>query len=297
MRRGLAIFALVALGWTGQAALPAEAASQEAARASALRISLAGGQKMLAQRMAMAACYAAIGLDPARHLEMMDRARARFDATLGTLRNGDVRRGLTAETDDRVLTALAEVGLVWRDYERIVEQAVGQGVVTEAQLERIAELNLPVLERMARAAQLVERTHAGRGMSVSEAVSLGLAERQRMLSQKMAKELCLVARGVAPEAHRAALGESVTLFGATLGALREGAPDLGIRRPEAPALEDALAEAAAVWSTLGPLLAEVADGGVAGPTELVTVAAENDRLLAALDRAVALYAGEAPGRP
>jgi hypothetical protein len=136
---------------------------------------------------------------------------------------------------------------------------------------------------------LIERAHAGRGLDFASAITLNIAGRQRMLSQKMAKELCLVARGIAPEENRAALAGTIELFDASLAALLDGAPDLGIRPPQDETLRATLAEVSELWGRLAPLYRQVAAGGVAGPTQLVTVAVENGALLEALDRAVSQY--------
>ena len=293
MRGGSALVALAAAVAAALAVPVGLSAGPRAAETGiaegARKIDLAGRQRMLTQRMAMAGCYASIGLEPARHVEMMRAAHDLFDATLGALRNGDFRLGLVAETDDRVLAGLAEVGRLWADYGQAVRDASGHGTGTETQIAAIAALNLPVLREMDRTVGLIERAHAGRGLDFASAITLNIAGRQRMLSQKMAKELCLVARGIAPEENRAALAGTIELFDASLAALLDGAPDLGIRPPQDETLRATLAEVSELWGRLAPLYRQVAAGGVAGPTQLVTVAVENGALLEALDRAVSQY--------
>ena len=60
------------------------------------------------------------------------------------------------------------------------------------------------------------------------AVVINLSGRQRMLTQKMSKEMLLVASGVEAEKNRGALKKSAALFDTTLKGLIKGSKELGI---------------------------------------------------------------------
>jgi hypothetical protein len=58
--------------------------------------------------------------------------------------------------------------------------------------------------------------------------TINLAGKQRMLTQKMTKELLLVANGIDADANKANLGKTVALFQSTLTGLLDGDEGLGL---------------------------------------------------------------------
>lgn len=285
----LLLGALLAL--PGVAAAPALAA--DVAADGKRKINLAGRQRMLSQRMAKAACFAAIGLDVDAHLRMMREAHALFDRTLAGLRDGDPGQGIQfPERNGKVLAGLATVEGLWAEYGAAIAEAAASGAVSDAQLETIAALNLPVLAEMNATVKLTERAYGASDVPLGLAIALNISGRQRMLTQKMSKEFCLIARGHEVETNRAALGKTVALFDASLEALRFGAPDVGIRPPQGQALIDKLAEVQALWDGLEPVFLAVAEGGEPDPMALVEVSQDNNTLLVTMNEAVFLFESE-----
>lgn len=191
-----------------------------------------------------------------------------------------------------MLGGLARVRLAWAPYGEAVARAVAERLVTRESLIAIAELNRPVLAETNRTAGLVERAYGGRSVPLGQAIALNIADRQRMLTQKMSKEVCLIAQGIEAESHRTELAESVALFDTALLALMEGAPDVGIRPPARQDLAYQLVDVAAIWERLKPAFAKIVAGAAPGFREVAAIAAENDRLLSEMNRAVFLYEKE-----
>jgi hypothetical protein len=264
--------------------VPPAAAVDAAATAAA-----AGRQRMLSQRMAKAACFAAIGIDPAGHIAMMSDAHDLFDRTLTGLGAGDAAQGMLPETDKAVLAGLETVGGLWSDYGAAIRAAHDAGTVTPARLEVIGALNLPVLKEMNRTVGLTQRAYGDTSVPLHLAVALNISGRQRMLSQKMSKELCLIAAGQDVEGNRKALGATVGLFDASLVALIEGAADVGIRAPDGADLRAQLQTVAAIWAGFRPLFDDAIAGKASPDTTLATVAIANNTLLREMNTAVGLY--------
>lgn len=93
------------------------------------------------------------------------------------------------------------------------------------------------------------------------ATIINLAGRQRMLTQKMSKEMFLVALDIDREANRRRLESTADLFYKTLIALRDGDAKLGL-----PATEDArqleqIAGIETLWREFHALVEAVAQGG------------------------------------
>lgn len=272
--------------------LTAHAVDATAAADGKRKINLAGRQRMLSQRMAKAACFAAIGLDTGAHMTMMREAHDLFERTLTGLREGDAEQGLAAETDEAVLEGLATVRELWTDYAAAVTDAVETDTVSRADMAVIAELNLPVLREMNRTVGLTERAYGDRSVPLHLAIALNISGRQRMLSQKMAKEFCLIAYGFEPAENRKALAGTVELFDLSLDALIEGYADVGIRPPQGAALKAQLAAVDAMWTDLKPVYEAVAAGADPAPQALVQVAIDSNEVLREMNTAVFLYERE-----
>ncbi len=131
-------------------------------------------------------------------------------------------------------------------------------------------------------------------------LQINFAGRQRMLSQRLTKEVLIlasVAEGVDTKDKRDSLATTLLLFDKTLHALRDGGTTIGIKGkkvnlPRAPshAIVIALDQGLEIWQDLQPGLAGLADGSVSphtvGGQYVMTDLLENNiPLLTAMDEA------------
>ena len=65
----------------------------------------------------------------------------------------------------------------------------------------------------------------------SDALAIDVAGRQRMLSQRMSKNVCLVGSGINVDAAKAELAATAQVFATSLFALRDGMVQAGINPP------------------------------------------------------------------
>lgn len=272
------------------APLPAKAVDGSVAESGKRKINLSGRQRMLSQRIAKAACFAAIAVDTEQHLEQVSAAHALFETTLHGLRHGHDDMGLTAESNARILTEMDGVEELWQAYGPYADRATFGQQAAQKALPVIASLNLPVLRQMNRAVEEFERHYSNAGpIHPSLALALNIAGRQRMLSQKASKEFCMIVAGRDPKGHRAALAKSVTLFESTLNALIYGSDDLGLPPAPTQAILEQLQEVQALWTPLVPAFKKVIDGGLPTSDEIRLVAEKNNPLLIEMNKAVQMY--------
>ncbi|MEL7466670.1 MAG: type IV pili methyl-accepting chemotaxis transducer N-terminal domain-containing protein [Pseudomonadota bacterium] len=262
------------------ARFPASAGASETA-ALRRRINVAGRQRMLTQRMVMAAAFARLDIDADAHIAILADANALFSQSLAALRNGDAALGLPASTKPEVIARLDAVDGVWAKLGPVADEIAARAVVTKADIGALA-----VVEEDARALSdaVVTALETAYGDAASSA-RLNICGRQRMLTQKMAKEAALMGLSYRRADNKRALGETIELFERSLSALIEGDRSLDVAAsPEAAQAH--LSAGAARWTDLKPALEDMAERGDADLFDLEIVAEERDLLLAEMNAAV-----------
>lgn len=277
----------LALG--GSLVVPAAAlgASGTPAVAEAAPDRLAARQGMLVERIAAAACFAAEGIAPGHAMAAMQSAHDAFDAAMESLIAPDPEAAPAALTGKAGRDAVDAVKAQWVRYRTPVREALEAGTVEDETLARIVALN-PAL-RAATDAAAARLARAGGSQVLS---ALGLAERQRTLSQSIARDACLLATEAAPEETRATLAESVESFDLALQALAQGMPEAGIAPPEGRELRLELTATAEAWTRLKPVLMPLLAGETPRPDALAATAEATETMRSHLERAVALYAAD-----
>jgi hypothetical protein len=246
-------------------------------------INLAGKQRMLTQKMSKEALLIAKGIDAGDNKANLKKTASLFDKTLVGLVDGDASMGLPKTTDPAILKQLEVVKALWVEFKVSIDAAAG-GDTSAGVLDKIATQNLPLLKEMNKAVQMYAKA-AGSTLDPAVATTINLAGKQRMLTQKMTKELLLVANGIDADANKANLAKTVALFDRTLKGLKDGDKDLGLPGTKDQAILAQLAVVAKLWNEYKPVLdaVDVSDAGLAKAAKL------NLPLLKNLNKAVKMY--------
>ncbi|MCU7892054.1 MAG: type IV pili methyl-accepting chemotaxis transducer N-terminal domain-containing protein [Candidatus Thiodiazotropha sp. (ex Ustalcina ferruginea)] len=122
------------------------------------------------------------------------------------------------------------------------------------------------------------------------AIVINLSGRQRMLTQKMSKEMLLIANEVDVAGNRANLEKTAKLFDSTLKGLRDGNAEMGLPATEGKLLLKQLAKVSKLWDEFHDLVSPVISGG---DVDITKVAELNLPLLKNMNTAVRLYEKEA----
>lgn len=115
-------------------------------------INLSGKQRMLTQKMTKEFLLSASDINKSDNQEKLKSTTQLFDKTLKGLVSGDKELGLPETKDKAILKQLAIVKTLWDEYQPIVESAD----TSKESLEKIAELNLPLLAEMNKAVKMYE---------------------------------------------------------------------------------------------------------------------------------------------
>ena len=177
-------------------------------------INLAGKQRMLTQKMSKEALFMAKGVDVDKNKEALVKTSELFDKTLKGLIAGDKELNLPKTENKEIVAQLEKVTELWKSFKANIDKVIA-GKSDKATLEAIAKENLPLLKNMNEAVGMYAKA-SGSKLDPKMAKKINLAGKQRMLTQKMTKELLLVANGIDADANKENLKKSANLFETTL---------------------------------------------------------------------------------
>ncbi|NOZ90515.1 MAG: hypothetical protein GXO60_04425 [Epsilonproteobacteria bacterium] len=177
-------------------------------------INLAGKQRMLTQKMSKEALLIARGINVKENKKNLNQSIALFDKTIKGLINGDKELKLPKTTDKEIIKQLDLVMKLWSSFKQDVEK-VASGDIKKSTLEAIDKKNLPLLDNMNIVVEMYEEKSKSQ-LDPQIAKTINLAGRQRMLTQKMTKELLLIANSLKSDENEKSLKSTGELFKDTL---------------------------------------------------------------------------------
>ncbi len=246
-------------------------------------INLSGRQRMLTQKMSKEMLLIYHGIDVKKNRTNLGRSALMFAKTLKGLIDGSDTLDLPPTTDKDILKQMDIVSGLWLSFSKSVLPAISGKEVNLAFIKKVAKQNLPLLKEMNKAVNMYEKL-AGADLNDLAAV-VNLSGRQRMLTQKMAKEFLLIAAGVDTENNKTQLEKTIALFDRTLKGLRDGDPSQGLSATKEPIVRKQLAVVDKLWQKYKLVLLTM-DTSKAG---IKKVAELNMPLLKEMNAAVKMY--------
>lgn len=129
--------------------------------------------------------------------------------------------------------------------------------------------------------------------SAQYGVVLNLSGKQRMLSQKMSKEVVLIALNAEKETNVKNLGQTAALFDKTQTGLRDGDSELGLPPTTDGRIRNQLDKIAGIWAEFHAIVQQIVSAGSVTAEQLQAVANQNQVLLKELNKCVLLYEKDA----
>lgn len=258
--RTLAVVAITAIAPTSAFAQDQTEDYVEDAGA-ANRIDSAGKLRMLSQRVVASACYVQAGIETEATTAMLNAASQEFKTITQALELGNPELGIFGEeTDLKTLATLERLHAIWDPIAVIVDRVVS-GNATQDEITQIALQSQPLLEMAQRLVTAVTAEHSlGATLAMRDALVIDIAGRQRMLAQRISKDVCLLATGIEREHSMEDLANTAELFDTSLAALRSGMPSAGL---VAPTDDRAIADldiAAEHWAIVQTKVADALSG-------------------------------------
>lgn len=254
------------------------------------RINMSGKLRMLSQRIPAAACNFHVGIAVEQSKAVLHAAKEEFDTIIAALEFGDENLGIIGK-EHRTRT-IAAIGSVHATYDRMhaaldnIEETGG----TEAEVLAMAEHNMGILL----AAQVLVSEISGQyanptPMLQSDALTIDIAGRQRMLTQKISKEICFITSGIHADASIQVLGSTINMFETSLNALHFGMENAGVSPAPTDEITAGLERVQSDWEEIGALVKNVAIGGTVDNTERALIFTVLNKTMGDMNTVVDLY--------
>nr|WP_321396609.1 type IV pili methyl-accepting chemotaxis transducer N-terminal domain-containing protein [uncultured Desulfobacter sp.] len=260
-------------------------------------MNLSGRQRMLSQKMTKEILLISLDYNKAENLSALENTATLFDKTLTGLRDGSSELGLPPTSSRRILRQIdMKIVPIWDVFFRQVQGVLEAKNVSPDQLSAVIENNIPLLSEMNKCVKLYEKEASKSGVEMDPklAVTINLAGKQRMLTQKMSKEFLLIAKNVQTEANRLNLQETYNLFDRTLKGLMDGDQMLELPGTQDAAIRAQLGKVQSLWDGFAPLMTYAAKtNGAVSAEKIGEVAQKNLPLLSEMNKAVKMYENQA----
>lgn len=254
------------------------------------RINLSGKLRMLSQRIPAAACTYHAGIAAEQSNAVLHAAKVEFDTIIAALEFGDETLNIIGEEQRRkTLAAIANLHAKYDPLHAAFDDIEATGGTDEEVLE-LAEHNMEVLD----AAKLLVSEISGQyadptALLQSDALTIDIAGRQRMLTQKISKEVCLIMSGIYADASLETLGGTVSMFETSLNALIFGMDGAGISPAPTEEILTGLEIVQADWAEISDYVETVSAGGSVDEATRAMIFTGLNKTMADMNAVVGMY--------
>lgn len=226
-----------------------------------IRIEAAEYLRIYSQEVAAAACFLYNDIDATLSRELLIESRAGFDKKLNALYNGDPSLGIIGgEKRRKTIAKLDTVAAVWTDMAAAVDALILDGSDQSA-VTLIKNTNMELFELTDILVTAVSAEYSNPSVIVqADALKLDIVGRQAMMTQKIAKDACKIFTGNTAAFLKDNLKRSMSIYEASLDALLNGMPSLGIQPAPTPEIASALESIKADWTGTRPILDTLVSG-------------------------------------
>lgn len=257
---------------------------------SSERINLSGKLRMLSQRIPAAACNLNAGIAPDDSAAVLNAAFAEFDQILTGLEVGDETLGIIGvEERPRTLRVIQEVHTKLEPFHDALDNMADDGP-TDTAVEQLADSNMELLEIVKLLVSEISAQYSNpAALLQSDAMAIDIAGRQRLLTQKASKEICLIMSDINAAASRETLGATINMFETSLGALQNGMADAGLNPPPNDDIIQGLATVHDDWFAVKDQLDAVLAGQTLSEADRATVFRALNTTMANMNTVVGMY--------
>jgi hypothetical protein len=237
---------------------------------------------MLTQKMTKESFLIRSNIDKKENNEKLIKSSQLFDKTLKGLMSGDKSLELVAIKNREIQTQLKEVETLWKPFYREIK-AVISGDAKDSSYDILEQTNIALLKEMNKAVGLYASSNQGENR-FALANDINLAGKQRMLTQKMGKDLLFASNNFKKKEYIADFKKSQKLFSNTLKGLSYGSKILHLEGTKLPKITAQLKVVDKLWKEHQPILKKALSG-----KEMKKAIAGLDKILVEMNRGVFIY--------
>jgi hypothetical protein len=248
----------------------------------AVSINLAGKQRMLSQKITKEAFLVKAGIEKTKNLKKLQKSRDLFHKTLNGLMKGDRDLKLKACKNLEVQNQLKIVKKLWKSFDENVQKVL-HNKATKDTYKQLQLRNLTLLKEMNSAVSMyVGQSREG---SSKRAQAINLSGKERMLTQKMAKDLLLISQNFNVEKNSKDLKKTWQLFEKILLGLQKGDKSLKLEGTKLPKIKKQLKVGEKLWREIKPTFQK----SIHSKKLLNQTISKLDTLLVEMNKAVKLF--------
>ncbi len=258
------------------------------------RLKIAWQQPVLTQRMAKAACLAHLGVRADTHLTQLETAQNLFEMRLDALTRGSRRIAIPAPRFAAHVQTITQVRQLWQDVRTAVDgmlQGAARAGGAGTHVRFLYQYSLPMLDATRAVVFALESTTRLDATERDPALAgaILVARRQRMLSEKLVKEVCLVALGLDAQRNRAQILGSLALFDSARGDLERSLGKLQLSPKHVAQIRTHDRAIAKTFSDIKSLVQPIQSGAAATTAALSQITQLSDTLLIQLNASLDAY--------
>ena len=245
-------------------------------------INLAGKQRMLIQKMTKEALLIHANLEKDKSIKRLKESSTLFDKTLKGLINGDKSLGLVKIDNKDISKELMSVNKLWKPFYKEIKNILSNRA-KESSYEFLEKNNMTLLKKMNRVVELYSSLDNGNN-KFRLANDINLAGKERMLTQRMAKDILAIKNNLDKKSHIRDFKESRELFSKILNGLQRGDKNLKLVGTKISNIVNQLKVVDKSWKDMQSILNSALKGkNTQKAIEIL------DNLLVEMDSVVTLY--------
>ncbi len=248
----------------------------------AISINLSGKQRMLTQKMTKESFLIRSNIDKKDNIEKLRNSSKLFNKTLEGLMNGDSSLQLIAIKNSDIQKQLRKVETLWKPFYKEIKVIIS-GKANNNSYNILEKNNITLLKEMNKAVNMYSSQNKSSG-KFTLANDINLAGKQRMLTQKMGKDLLFIYNKIKTKQYLTDFKKSKKLFSKTLKGLFYGSKSLHLTGTELPQIVEQLKVVEKLWKEHQPILNHTLKG-----KDLEKEIAGLDNILVEMNKAVILY--------
>ncbi|MCK4441175.1 MAG: type IV pili methyl-accepting chemotaxis transducer N-terminal domain-containing protein [Sulfurovaceae bacterium] len=247
------------------------------------RVNFSGRQRMLVQRMTKLSLLISFNINKKSNTQKLIKYSKLYDKTLNAFNNGDKDLGCIPTNNKEIKKQIEIVEKEWKPFYKNIQTIIEDKDKDKKALSYLVSKNELLLKKSNDLVKVYEKTNKSENFLEKARVHvINIAGRQRMLSQKMAKEKLLVVQGKKEYSDK--LKGTIKLFDDSLNTLINGDSKKGIIKPSNKHIKEQLIKVAHIWSKLKPLY----EKEKSTTKELAVIIKQNPILLFEMDNMVKL---------